>query len=219
MKTFANYFLIIILIAIIYIYFESQSYEVTYVTSKVDGRRYLVRNLPDKQKAADMIATISQRLQKVVNYLDKANTTNIYYKFLKKGKKDATKDAPLIEKLGEDIDRLVKNYDPDALSESTPDAKFTSYSVNKGEKVFFCLRARNKEEEKLEKLNTMMFVALHELGHLMTKEIGHVPTFWANFKFLIKIAIHLNVYKFTDFNKKPEEYCGVDITDTPYKGD
>ena len=26
-------------------------------------------------------------------------------------------------------------------------------------------------------------------------------------------------YKFTDFNKKPEEYCGVDITDTPYKGD
>ena len=145
MKTFANYFLIIILIAIIYIYFESQSYEVTYVTSKVDGRRYLVRNLPDKQKAADMIATISQRLQKVVNYLDKANTTNIYYKFLKKGKKDATKDAPLIEKLGEDINRLVKNYDPDSLSESTPDAKFTSYSVNKGEKVFFCLRARYKE--------------------------------------------------------------------------
>ena len=152
MKTFANYFLIIILIAIIYIYFESQSYEVTYVTSKVDGRRYLVRNLPDKQKAADMIATISQRLQKVVNYLDKANTTNIYYKFLKKGKKDATKDAPLIEKLGEDIDRLVKNYDPDALSESTPDAKFTSYSVNKGEKVFFCLRARNKRRRKIRKI-------------------------------------------------------------------
>ena len=43
-----------------------------------------------------MIATISQRLQKVVKYLDKENTTTIYYKFLKKGKKDAEKDAPLI---------------------------------------------------------------------------------------------------------------------------
>jgi len=53
-------------------------------------------------------------------------------------------------------------------------------------------------------MNTMMFVALHELGHLMTKEIGHVPPFWANFKFLIKVAIHLKVYKYTDFNKKPE---------------
>ena len=51
-----NIFVSIILIVIIYIYFESNSYDVVYVKSKVDNKEYLVRNLKDKQEAADLLA-------------------------------------------------------------------------------------------------------------------------------------------------------------------
>jgi hypothetical protein len=61
----------------------------------------------------------------------------------------------------------------------------------------------------------MMFVAIHELSHLMTEEVGHPPDFWNNFKFLLKVAIELKVYKYIDFNAYPKDYCGTKITDTP----
>ena len=63
----------------------------------------------------------------------------------------------------------------------------------------------------------MMFVALHELGHLMTKSVGHEPEFWDNFKILLKVGIDINVYQHIDFNKNPTDYCGTKITDTPHK--
>jgi len=119
-------------------------------------------------------------------------------------------------KLKNDIDRLVKNFNPNAFSETTPDAQYTSYSVNKGEKIVFCLRNKSQDEE-LVKENIITFVAIHELGHLMTKSIGHEPEFWNTFKLLLKIAIEHGIYKNIDFNSTPKEYCGVNITDTPLK--
>ena len=53
----------------------------------------------------------------------------------------------------------------------------------------------------------MMFVALHELGHLMTKSVGHEPEFWDNFKILLKVGIDINVYQHIDFHKNPKDYC------------
>ena len=64
--------------------------------------------------------------------------------------------------------------------------------------------------------NLLMFVALHELAHVMTKSIGHTDEFWNNFKFLLKHAAENNLYKKHDFRKKPEKYCGTTITDSPY---
>ena len=63
--------------------------------------------------------------------------------------------------------------------------------------------------------NTITFVAIHELAHLMTKEIGHVPPFWNNMKYLLDIGIKLGVYKYVDYSDKPVKYCGTQITDTP----
>ena len=61
----------------------------------------------------------------------------------------------------------------------------------------------------------MMFVAIHELAHLMTKEVGHTKNFWDNMKFLLVKAIDIDIYKKQDFNSVPKEYCGTTITDTP----
>jgi hypothetical protein len=51
----------------------------------------------------------------------------------------------------------------------------------------------------------------------MTKEIGHVPQFWDNMKFLLEKGIELGVYKKQDFNSNPVDYCGTKITDSPLK--
>ena len=35
--------------------------------------------------------------------------------------------------------RMKRKYNMDNISESEPNTKYTSYSVNKGEKIVFCL--------------------------------------------------------------------------------
>ena len=64
-------------------------------------------------------------------------------------------------------------------------------------------------------INTMMFVAIHELAHIMTKSVGHTPEFWDNMRFLLEEAIKINIYKKQDFSRNPVEYCGTQITDSP----
>ena len=85
-----------------------------------------------------------------------------------------------------------------------------------------------------------MFVAIHELAHVMTKSIGHGEDFWNNMRFLLLVAIktdckqNLNskcdnhghyqsyiaenknkIYKYVDYASKSAEYCGTQITTTP----
>ena len=237
------------LIIIIYKYFEQSSYDIVMVTSNINNKSYLVRNLPDKQDAADLLGTISTKLEKLVNIINTQGYDVIYTKYLQnditkensnsnkstqnkstqgvkgdkgdqgdKGDKGETEELEIKikNKLKNDIDRLVKNFNPNSFSETTPDAQYTSYSVNKGEKIVFCLRDKT-DGENLVKENIMTFVAIHELGHLMTKSIGHEPEFWNTFKLLLKIAIDHGIYKNINFNSTPKEYCGVKITDTPLK--
>ena len=114
------------------------------------------------------------------------------------------------------VERMIINFKPDKIMESTPNSKYTSYSVNKGEKVVLCLRSRNSKEELVEE-NVLMFVALHEMGHICTKSIGHTDEFWNNFKWLLQQSIDINIYSKQDFRKNPQEYCGTTITDTPLR--
>jgi predicted metal-dependent hydrolase len=114
------------------------------------------------------------------------------------------------------VAQILRNFDaaPSRFSESTPDASYTSYSVNKGEKVYMCLRQRNEREELVDE-NVITFVALHEMAHIGTHEVGHTPLFWNNFGWLLKRAEALDIYKYTDFRAHPVEYCGIHITDQP----
>ena len=233
MVNFVEFAVVIILILIIYKYFEKQAFDVVYVRSTVNGREYLVRNLPDKQEAADLLARISVKLEKLVNIVDTTPSSDLYNKYvdgelkaelytdIKSGESsnedaDNSTIARIKKAFDTDLKRLVDNFNPDNFSENTPDSKYTSYSVNKGEKIVFCLRDRNNEES-LVRENIMMFVSIHELAHLMTRSVGHGPDFWANFKILLKIAVDNGIYKYMDFNRKPEKYCGTNITDTPLK--
>ena len=64
--------------------------------------------------------------------------------------------------------------------------------------------------------HTLMFVAIHELSHVMTKSIGHKTEFWENFKFLLGCAKESGIHEPEDYKKKPQEYCSMNISDNPY---
>lgn len=171
---------------------KQSNYDMAHVESTVDNQKYIVRNLPDKQEAADRLARVRGKLLRLMRDLKQAD-----------GKK------PFVE-------QMIRNFDadPSRFSESTPDANYTSYSVNKGEKVYMCLRQRNEREELVEE-NIITFVALHEMAHIGTVDIGHTPLFWNNFGWLLKRAEDMQIYKYTDFAAHPVEYCGIRITDQP----
>lgn len=187
-------FLCIICISIIYAVVCVLASNMTFAQSKVDGKMYKVRNLPDKEQAADMLARIRRRLDTLVRKLS-ANY-----------KKDSR------------VKLLRKRFVSENICEVAENSKLTSYSVNKGEKIVFCLRSRDGKDTLVD-INTIMFVALHELAHVMTISVGHTAEFWENFRFLLSHAIHWKLYVPVDFKEKPVPYCGTNITDTPLQNE
>ena len=143
----SNYFIYIVTIGIVlaslYMMYRGTYEEVTFVRSSIDNKDYLVQNKNDKQQAADLLATVKGNLSKLVAHMNERYPGR------------------------SDVSRLVRKFNPDVITESSYKNKYTSYSINKGEKIVFCLRSRD-ENQKLVDLNTMMFVAIHELAHVMT---------------------------------------------------
>jgi len=185
--------LILLLLSCIVIYLVWDTYfqgNMTYVKSTVDDKEYMVQELPDKQEAANLLANISANLNTLILHLTKISPDD-----------ERTK-------------QIKANYRPDQISEGSEQGKFTSYSINKGERIVFCLRSKD-EQKVLMDLNTMMFVALHELAHVGTKSTGHTEEFWDNFKWLLEEAIQIGIYKQQDFKTKPIKYCGTNITSSP----
>lgn len=171
---------------------EGFNTEVTYVKSSVDNRSYLVRNLEDKGLAADHLAGLRKTLVKFTRDIKNKHPNHV------------------------GIDRLNIRFKPNNMTESTPDSKYTSYSLNKGQKIVFCIRERD-ENNRLVDMNTLTFVALHELAHVMSVSIGHTKEFWSNFKFLLRFAMKHGYYNYHAYHKTPKKYCGTMITDTPVK--
>ena len=90
---------------------------------------------------------------------------------------------------------------------------FNENSKNSG---YYEYNYRKNKGQQLIDENTLTFVALHELAHIMTKSVGHTEEFWDNFKFLLENAKECNVHQPRDYKKDPVEYCGMDIHDNPY---
>ena len=173
-----------------YTHLEHLSNEVTYVKSNIDNNEYLVRNLKDKDEAANILATLRMKLEKICASM------------IKKYPKD------------ESVIRMNERFNADNITESGKNNQYTSYSVNKGEKIVFCIRQKDKDESLVDE-NTLTFVSIHELAHIMTKSVGHTQEFWDNFKRLLKEAIANDLYKKEDYSSNPKEYCGIKVSDSP----
>jgi hypothetical protein len=173
------------------IYLESDAFNLKCIVSDVDGNKYCVRETARLQETADLLATVTDKLKKLVVI--------------------AHKEYPRRE----NIQRLYKKFNPKKINEILPTSKYTAYSENKGEKLAFCTTTTKKGSTLIDE-NTLTFVAIHELAHIMTKSIGHKEEFWKNFKFLLQIAVKHHIYTPVDYGKKTANYCGMKITDNPY---
>ena len=173
------------------IYSESDAYNLKCIISDVDGKRYCVRERMKMELAANLLASVTQKLKDLVIYCAKKFPDN------------------------ENVQRMVQKFNPTKISETLPTSEYTAYSENKGQKLAFCLN-KEKNGSKLIDINTLTFVAIHELAHIMTISEGHKQEFWQNFKFLLEQAKASNIYDPVNYKQNPESYCGMDITDNPY---
>ena len=192
MNDWFAYFIILFVVGfIIKIYFESDMFHLKCIVSDEDGNTYCVRETPKLELVADLLARTTEKLKQLVAYLKEEYPNR------------------------ENVKRLAEKFNPKKISETLPTSKYTAYSENKGEKLAFCTTT-TKEGSKLIDENTLSFVAIHELGHVMTESVGHTKEFWQNFKFLLKNAVKIGIYQPVDYKNKPKNYCGMKITDNPY---
>ena len=186
-----KYMTLIILILVIMFFMYIGKTDVLYVKSDVDNIEYMVRNLNDKKTAANMLANIKQNIFRLVQHLSRSSYPE-YKEYIK------------------NLAMRIKNVD---IKESSPYSQYTSYSVNKGEQLVFCLRS--KVTNDLHEMNIIMFVAIHELAHIACPEIGHTNLFKKIFIFLLKVANEVGIYKYVNYALTPLEYCGLHINETP----
>ena len=181
-----------VLVVCIKMYYDSDSFQLKCVIAGVDGNTYCVRDRKKVDKAANLLASVTEKCRKLVDFMVQKMPTD------------------------ERVVRLKSGFNPSKISETLPTSDLTAYSENKGEKIAFCLNKKKKDNDDLIDENTLTFVALHELSHIITKSIGHKLEFWENFKFVLENAKEAGIYQPVDYKKKPTEYCGMTINDNPY---
>lgn len=178
-------------LAVAYISSRSPA-NLTSVRSQTNGKLYQVQDLPDRQEACEMMAKIHTKLDTLIT----------------KYRSDPNANAD------PRVHTMIERFRPENMCENSVDADSTSYSENKGDRIVVCLRDKKKPYPLVDE-NTVMFVVLHEMAHLMTTTIGHTPEFWANFRRILKDAVSAGVYQEVNYNRTPVQYCGMTITDSP----
>ena len=183
--------IISILIIFIYMFLFMNKNKLVLMEASDSGKKFLVHDDKLKKKAANLLSDIITNMYKLRNHLisiiDKVNDKEL---------KDSIK---LLEK--NLCDSRTNIY------ENSPKSEYTSYSVNKGEEVVFCLKS--KKTGNLHTINLLMYVAIHEMAHIGCHEIGHTDLFKKIFEFYTKESIKIGIYKYEDYDSNPVEYCGM----------
>ena len=191
-----TYFIILIISLIIWKLIYNKILNISYFKSDYDNQYYLIRNegtLEHKKKTAEFLARIRIKLINFCNFL------------FKKYKNKSNIDR---------IKRFIRRLYPDNIIEAPLDEYNTSYCINKGQEIAICFRDKKNPGIFFEE-NTIIYVLLHELAHVMSINIGHGDEFFDNFKFLLENAIEFKLWKFIDYSKDENnaEYCGITINE------
>jgi len=172
-----NIIIMIILIILIYLsilYYQNKDHE--YIQA-IDGKKYRVQISSDNKKTAELLSKAIKRVKILIDHLKKNDSNDIRTK------------------------TLIERFDVNNITENNKDEMYngiTSYTVNKGEKIVVCLRQKNGN---LVDLNTLMYVIIHEIGHICDlTSIHHDEKFWKNFEWLLKESINIGIYIYVDYS-------------------
>ena len=74
---------------------------------------------------------------------------------------------------------------------------------------------KDAKDDTFIELNLIIFVAIHEIAHVMTDEVGHTKKFWNNMRYLLEQGEKIGIYTPEDYSKNPKMYCGLEINSVP----
>jgi hypothetical protein len=160
-----------------------------------DGINYYVRNNNDKSKAVGILCELRQKIKKLIKFIEKNDSNDEEYKIYK-----------------ENINLIKNKIDIVKFKETPKTSNYTSYSVNKGEELFLCIRSKKTNE--IHSINDLLYVAIHEIAHIGCPEIGHTNLFFKINLYLLKKAVEFNLYKYDNYNNNPKEYCGINLNNS-----
>ncbi len=158
---------------------------------EVNGNTVLVRDTDDKEESSKLLGELIDRMYILKEYV-----------------MDIKDSYPNFKNYIEQFDRNF-NKKRTKIYETSLNSDYTSYSINKGEELVFCIRS--KTTKNLHNINLLTYVAIHELAHTACPETGHTPLFNKIFKFLLERAIEIKLYYYEDYSSSPVEYCGMKL--------
>jgi hypothetical protein len=118
------------------------------------------------------------------------------------------------DSMRDEVRRIITNYDRNSVYEISPQ-NITGITSFLRQKRVLILCLRRKDNGDLHDENTITFVVLHELAHMMNEKWGHGREFWSYFKYLLENAVESGIYTPIDYKKRPVKYCGLDIVYSP----
>lgn len=172
--------------SLIYLIKTSRPFDDRIEKLAMDGNIYKVRDTLNSQQTADTLARLNA---KVLEFISRLYVHG-----------DQGYEPVAI--------RLKQRYKTKNISEGVLDHSLTSYTVNKGEEIVYCMSSRDELEKPYDD-NLLFYVTLHELSHVASISEGHNEEFYRNFRYLIKKATEFNMFKHVT---TPVNYCGIPIT-------
>jgi len=190
-----NILIVLLIVFILYIFYKNYYDGTVPVKSSIDSTNYNVIKDKDYQVKANNLAILKIKLNAIVDSLRTSDSL--------------------------ECKRLVQKWDLGiSMKETGKMENDAAYVINK-KNMSICLREK-PSGGNLENINILTYVAIHELAHIMSVEIGHGNEFIKNFKYLLEHSASVKYKDPIDSVEKnvytpPREsksFCGVDVRAT-----
>tara|TARA_X000000950_G_C13878782_1_gene645974 strand:- start:618 stop:1070 length:453 start_codon:yes stop_codon:yes gene_type:complete len=112
----------------------------------------------------------------------------LYYLVSKRIYELYSENDPIIIRIKKNLMKLDSSAEKIRIYESNK-----SYTINK-KIIYICIKNKNNQYYDF---NMLMYVAIHELAHVLCDEIGHTEKFYSIFNNLLDKAENLNMYNST----------------------
>ncbi len=208
------YYLLILIIFIIFWYYSE------FNTRSIGN--FKIHNQYNGQNSVEVFSEIDRRIKKLQKHMVKKHIEiSRFSQSVTSTTQSTTSTAQSAvegEKEGINMSARTKqfltNYNSANLYEISPSNLLgnTSFTEGKGRKIVFCLRDKSGA---LHEINTLMFVVLHEMTHVMNDRWGHEEYFWRLFRLVLIDAEEAGIYRPINYSIEPQDYCGMKITQNP----